>query len=119
MNETQKTAREQNSAAAAKAVEQRKQSNVAPLTGCILRSEGAGTMNDPRGPVRTILAIAFAVDGTTLTLYSGHTADVNQVFTYKIHATTRCSKCWLESDEAKELERRRLEQRELQRRLYA
>ncbi len=60
-------------------------------------------MADPRGPLRTILEVLpdrkgtiGTGDCTPLLLSCGHTAECNQVFTYKVCAETRCYQCRLE-----------------------
>jgi hypothetical protein len=50
-------------------------------------------MNDPRGPLRKILAIDRRPDGTRVTLDCGHAAVWNQIYTYEVGATGRCFKC--------------------------
>lgn len=48
---------------------------------------------DPRGPVRRIVALDKRTDGTRADLDCGHTADLNQIFHYRVGDEQRCIRC--------------------------
>lgn len=59
-------------------------------------------MNDPRGPLRTILEVlplaheesdSLIGDYTPIRLDCGHVAKMNWIFHYKVGASTRCFQC--------------------------
>ena len=54
---------------------------------------------DPRGPVRTIVAVERYPDRTDLLLSCGHTGRFNQTFTYKVGREVRCFTCRKEEED--------------------
>lgn len=50
-------------------------------------------MNDPRGPVRQIVAIEERTDATLLKLSCGHVGRFNQIFHYKLGHDCHCVQC--------------------------
>ena len=48
---------------------------------------------DPRGPIRTIIAVEKRTDVALVTLSCGHIAHFNQIFHYKVGSDARCRAC--------------------------
>lgn len=48
---------------------------------------------DPRGPERKITAVQSGTGLTVVTLDCGHTAELNQIYTYRVGERCRCLKC--------------------------
>lgn len=54
---------------------------------------------DPRGPVRTIVAVEQRPDVTLILLSCGHTGHFNQIFHYEVGSDARCMQCLKETSQ--------------------
>lgn len=51
------------------------------------------TRPDPRGPLRTIVAVQRESYAALVTLSCGHVNELNQIYSYKIGEDVRCFTC--------------------------
>ncbi len=51
------------------------------------------TMADPRGPIRTIIAVEKLTDAALVQLSCGHVRRFNPIFHYKVGSDARCLEC--------------------------
>lgn len=50
-------------------------------------------MEDPRGPMRRIVAVEPTSACTWVTFDCGHISEMNQIYTYKVGALSNCFHC--------------------------